>query len=454
MARRIANPRYYQGVVVCPGFGILTLAGLLLYDHRVITQSSMLLASVTTNSSRMVPAVHSGSLDTDLAELPRSVVPQPPITSEVRLPLTMLDFVIPPAFMPGQLQQEQSHHDITTASSVSFEPQLLLEIDNEIREAHQPGSSENEGDLTPYAAAELLDALTFMGDIATPLFCATGIEKAIIMTSGGEQKDHHGQMKHRKYWSCLRHEVYGSKLREASLDRQARELLQDGNSGIPENSQMQETCMKSLTWCQRRKFLQTVTSTWKARLLRKGKKLGGRLCQAHRLDRSKRRLIHEAMKESSNDLRTQIFELLDQLRMAMIPILAVYKVVVAVQVHRPLKQENMEGVEFGEVNKVRVRAACHTKCPTSTHAGDIELMGRDDLLTLTVGRGKGCKSSKLWSLYFASWDHRSQGNARSRVQDGEAQNYLETSGQGCAPIAVNHNTLVTLLGQGRAKQAF
>ncbi|EFJ36892.1 hypothetical protein SELMODRAFT_403698 [Selaginella moellendorffii] len=246
----------------CPGFGILTLAGLLLYDHRVITQSSMLLEYLLDyqnsrmipgvvldfQSSRMVPEVHSGSLDTDLAELPRSVVPQPPITSEVRLPLTMLNFATPPAFMPGQLQQEQSHHDITTASSVSFEPQLLLESDNEvipiaadcsfedldlqvrgsrrscsshfsdaifkdaggdlmghepagdlengweefpscrwsdfselIREADQPGSSENEGDLTRYAAAELLDAvpatmlttLTFMGDIATPLFCAT-----------------------------------------------------------------------------------------------------------------------------------------------------------------------------------------------------------------------------------------------------------------------------------------
>ncbi|EFJ33543.1 hypothetical protein SELMODRAFT_406148 [Selaginella moellendorffii] len=288
------------------------------YEYLLDYQHSRMMPGVVLDfqSSRMVPAVHSGSLDTDLAELPRSVVPQPPITSEVRLPLTMLDFVIPPAFMPGQLQQEQSHHDITTASSVSSEPQLLLEIDNEvipiaadcsfedlelqvrgsrrscsshfsdaifkdaggdlmrhepagdledgweelpmdegwsdfselvsdeqgvsavfveIREADQPGSSENEGDLTPYAAAELLDAvpatmlttLTFMGDIATPLFCATGIEKAIsgairikqkiievdTMTISMEAqfyfphvglhmerlKDYHGQMKH----SCL-----------------------------------------------------------------------------------------------------------------------------------------------------------------------------------------------------------------------------------------------------------
>ncbi|XP_024525168.1 uncharacterized protein LOC112344541 isoform X1 [Selaginella moellendorffii] len=103
------------------------------YEYLLDYQHSRMMPGVVLDfqSSRMVPAVHSGSLDTDLAELPRSVVPQPPSTSEIRLPLTTLDFVIPPAFMPGQLQQEQSHHDITTASSLSSESQLLPEIDNE-----------------------------------------------------------------------------------------------------------------------------------------------------------------------------------------------------------------------------------------------------------------------------------------------------------------------------------
>ncbi|EFJ33879.1 hypothetical protein SELMODRAFT_406144 [Selaginella moellendorffii] len=673
------------------------------YEYLLDYQNSRMMPGVVHDfqSSRMMPVVHSGSLDTDLAELPRSVVPQPPITSEVRLPLTMLDFATPPAFMPGQLQQEQSHHDITTASSVSSEPQLLLETDNEvqelrrrgappfsatseqqnyeweshnilekqeaaslddqsdnsailmsrppsihqlessgnflevipiaadcssedferqvrgsrhfsdaafndaggekcldlmrhepagdledgwekypeieelpiddgwsdfselvsdeqgdsavfveIREADQLGSSENEGDLTSYAAAELLDAaptrmltpLTFMGDIETPLFCATGIEKAIIMTSGGEQKiieadivlfslkDHHGQMKHRKYWSCLRYEVLRwqvagatsgwtrrrvsgmtsvdpdfSKLLFHTLDMCNVWLLGEPGSPGQRVAASRELwlspdakiytvllCLTKAEWMRRSSLeagmvLQLLAESFSSPTVsiigrKLGKKLGGRLCQAHRPDRSKRRLIHEVMKESrcsadvpatedsrslrqcghlrvlhsaveaissnrflssatskflkgkerasfeaartvfllddgktggSNDLRTHIFELLDQLRMAMIPILPVYKVVVAVQVHRPLKQENME--EQGTCS-----GACHRKCPTSTHTGDIELMGRDDLLTLTVGRGKGSKSSKLWSLYFASWDHRSQGNARSRVQ-GVAQ---------------------------------